>query len=272
MSDKSFSRNLIVFYVVALCASVALSAQGPLTAFANLRLRADDGALRVTRVGTEFVTPQGPLTNGANIRLRADDGALHVTCEDCGGGTADNLILEGPGQGTYEGFPAVLVIDSDSATEWGSVWLDPSSSENQRDAYIYYSAGNFVLKTPNTGGTQVDSTIGALGIFTAGTMQADAYFEGVATYAAAASPVTVSSSDSVLVCNATAGAVTFNLPTAVGLLGRTYTMKKIDAAANACTLDGSGAQTIDGAATLATSTQWAVFTIISDNANWLRKY
>ncbi len=155
-------------------------AQGPLTPFANLGLRSDDGALRITKVSSAFASPQGPLANGANIRLRADDGALHVTCEDCTS-------------------------------------------------------------------------------------------EPVDAFAAAASPVTVTSAYGVMTCNATAGAVTFNLPTAVGIEGRIYTMKKIDAVANACTLDGSGAQTIDGAATLATSTQWARFTIISDGANWLVK-
>lgn len=85
------------------------------------------------------------------------------------------------------------------------------------------------------------------------------------------SPYTILATDSFLDCNAVGGAVTFNLPTAVGISGRIYNMKKTDASANACTLDGNGAQTIDGAATLATTTQFTSYTVISDGANWLIK-
>lgn len=68
--------------------------------------------------------------------------------------------------------------------------------------------------------------------------------------------------------DATAGAVTVNLPAAAAAKGRIVGVKKIDAGGNAVTLDGSGAETIDGAATLATTTQWASFLIWSDGTAW----
>lgn len=70
-------------------------------------------------------------------------------------------------------------------------------------------------------------------------------------------------------CNSTTtGAMTANLPTAAGITGRVYTVKKIDASANAVTLDGDGTETIDGAATFALATQWKSVTIISTGTNW----
>lgn len=80
---------------------------------------------------------------------------------------------------------------------------------------------------------------------------------------------TIGAGDSVILGNATAGAFTVTLPTAVGIAGRQYIIKKIDSSANAVTLDGAGSETIDGAATVALSAQWARSTVVSDGANWL---
>lgn len=71
-----------------------------------------------------------------------------------------------------------------------------------------------------------------------------------------------------VMADATAGAVTINLPTAVGRRGHRIFVKKTDASGNAVTLDGSGAQTIDGAATYALAAQYKGVTIVSDAANW----
>jgi hypothetical protein len=82
-------------------------------------------------------------------------------------------------------------------------------------------------------------------------------------------PVTVLATDSVLLCNAVGGAITYNLPAVATSPNKTYTMKKIDAAGgNACTLDGNASETIDGATTLATSTQWEAFTITNNGTAW----
>lgn len=70
--------------------------------------------------------------------------------------------------------------------------------------------------------------------------------------------------------NANSGAVTVNLPSAATCPGRIYTAKKIDASANAVTLDGFGSETIDGSTTVATITQYAAFRIQSDGINWYK--
>lgn len=75
--------------------------------------------------------------------------------------------------------------------------------------------------------------------------------------------------DEIVLANATSAAFTVNLPTAVGIKGKKLTIKKIDSSGNAVTLDPNASQTIDGASTVALSTQWAYKTLVSDGTNWL---
>jgi hypothetical protein len=82
------------------------------------------------------------------------------------------------------------------------------------------------------------------------------------------SPVTVTTADTVLLCDATGGAITVNLPAAAGADGMVLTVKRINSGANAVTLDGSGAETIDGAATLALGTQYHSATIACNGIAW----
>lgn len=90
-------------------------------------------------------------------------------------------------------------------------------------------------------------------------------------YVAKTAAYTITAADSVVACDATSAAFTITLPTAVGIAGREYTVKKTDASANAVTVDGNGAQTIDGAATYSVAAQWNTIVIVSDGANWLIK-
>jgi len=74
--------------------------------------------------------------------------------------------------------------------------------------------------------------------------------------------------DDLILADATAGAITLTLESAVGADGRRHTIKKIDASANAVTIDGAGAETIDGALTQSLLAQYDSLTVISDGANW----
>ena len=68
--------------------------------------------------------------------------------------------------------------------------------------------------------------------------------------------------------NATGGAVTATLPTATSAAGKHFTIKKIDASGNAVTVDGDGAETIDGAATYSLATQYKSVTVASNGTSW----
>lgn len=83
--------------------------------------------------------------------------------------------------------------------------------------------------------------------------------------------VAVTDGDDVIVLvDATAGAVTVNLYTAVGNKARKVTVVKVDSSANAVTVDPSGAQTWNGASTKALASQWDVTAGVSDGANWVQ--
>lgn len=72
-----------------------------------------------------------------------------------------------------------------------------------------------------------------------------------------------------IVLNNAAGA-TVTLPSAVGIEGREYNIKKISNTGGGrdVTIDGAGAETIDGATTFTLGKQWEAITVVSDGANW----
>ena len=71
-----------------------------------------------------------------------------------------------------------------------------------------------------------------------------------------------------LLCDATGAAFTVTLPAAATVSGASISVKKTDSSGNAVTIDGNGAETIDGATTLALSTQYEAVTLWSDGSNW----
>lgn len=81
------------------------------------------------------------------------------------------------------------------------------------------------------------------------------------------SPYTAAS-ETVILANATGGNITVNLPALSGVAGRIYNVKKTDSSANTVTLDGSGAETIDGAATQVLTTQYQSLMIFAGPSEW----
>lgn len=71
-------------------------------------------------------------------------------------------------------------------------------------------------------------------------------------------------------CDATGGAFTVTLPSAVGLTDRVYTFVKTDVSANAVTVDGAGSELINGAATSVLASQYDALRIISNGTKWLK--
>ena len=61
---------------------------------------------------------------------------------------------------------------------------------------------------------------------------------------------------------------TITLPTASGIIGRMYHIKKTDSSANTVTIDENGAETIDGGVTAILTTQYESITIITNGSEW----
>ena len=69
--------------------------------------------------------------------------------------------------------------------------------------------------------------------------------------------------------DASGGNRTITLPAAAGIGGRYYNIKKTDSSINTVTIDGNGAETIDGKTTKVITTQYENATIQSDGVNWV---
>lgn len=79
------------------------------------------------------------------------------------------------------------------------------------------------------------------------------------------SPYTTADGEAILY-DASGGNSTVNLPAASA--NAQITIKKTDATANTVTIDGNGAETIDGGLTAVLTTQYESITLISDGSNW----
>lgn len=83
---------------------------------------------------------------------------------------------------------------------------------------------------------------------------------------------TLTSTDAVILANATSASFAVTLPTAVGTGGTEYVVKAITTNANIVTVETTSAQTIDGKATVELTTTvaggYSSLTVVSDGANW----
>ena len=89
-------------------------------------------------------------------------------------------------------------------------------------------------------------------------------------YRTVTTTTTVANTDHTIFANAAGGAFSINLPAAGPNAGRLLAVVKVDSSGNAATLDGNASETINGATTLALTTQWERAMIQSDGSNWVR--
>ena len=129
-----------------------------------------------------------------------------------------------------------------TAASSASQWVTNGTS-------IYYGSGNVGIgtTTPNSN-LQTGSFASAVVIKTA------AY--------------TIGQNDSIILANATAGTFAVTLPSAVGVIGRQYSVKKTDSSTNAVTINTSLSQTIDNLSSVSLATASQFLTLVSDGSNW----
>ncbi len=81
--------------------------------------------------------------------------------------------------------------------------------------------------------------------------------------------ITIDDEDSFIDLDATNGNRTATLPTAVGIAGREYTIKRVDNSGNTAGVATTGGQTIDGAASpYSLAAQNDTITVVSNGSNW----
>jgi hypothetical protein len=79
---------------------------------------------------------------------------------------------------------------------------------------------------------------------------------------------TIVGTDVVIFADATSGNVTITLPLAASFSGYSFFVKRIDNAANSCTIGRSGSDTIDGATSFVLDTQYFAVRLVSNGSNW----
>ncbi len=133
------------------------------------------------------------------------------------------------------------------------LFMSNTADVAQNNSNFYFDATNYRLSV--AAGTTPASTLQVGGSL------ATAITTKTANY-------TASGNDYTILCNNTSGAITISLPTAVGVTGRIYVIKKISGAGNNVTIDGFASETIDGVTTNTLTTQYNSIMIQSDGANW----
>jgi hypothetical protein len=74
--------------------------------------------------------------------------------------------------------------------------------------------------------------------------------------------------DSVILVDATALAITVVLPLAASSTGLVITVKKLDVTVNTVTVQGNTGELIDGANTQVISAQWASLSMVCNGTSW----
>lgn len=201
----------------------------------------------VTTTGAETLTV---LTKTANYTLLVGDGEDVLLLCDATAGNMTIALYTAVGNSGRK----VRAIKTDTSAN--TVTIDPNGSQTIN------GKSTVVLTNPYD----------ALGISSNGTNWIEMYrglFPQVLTKTANYTLTIADGEDVFLLVDASLGAVTISVYTAVGNAGRTLKVMKIDSSANAVTIDPSGSQTIDGQTTWELHDQYSAIDLVADGSNWL---
>lgn len=173
---------------------------------------------------------------------------------------------------TPSGNDAPIVFDTDTlgVTAGGTYWWRLRNTTGDRT----YLQGRLHV-SGTTGGTITDAnvtvTVNAAAAVTVSAPVGLTGADGVAqvpTETATSGSTTPAAATGLVLADATAGNVTVNLPPAASNADRVLHVKRIDATANTVTIDGDGAETIDGATTASLAVQYESVTLGCDGTEW----
>lgn len=156
---------------------------------------------------------------------------------------------------------ATIDVYDDLVPDTGSVYNLGSTTKAWSGAYLdaIDTAGNttLILKQ-NTNNRIILQTAGQVTFDTGIDLE----------YTNTSSDINLDEGDCFIAVSASGAARTVNLPAISGALGRIYIIKKIDVTANTVTIDGNGAETIDGAATVTVALQYQTAIIVGGSSEW----
>lgn len=211
-----------------------------------------EAQLAVSRGGTGIASgTSGGITYFSSSSTIASSSLLPLNAVIVGGGAA---AAPSP-LPTGTPYQALRIPSGGGAPAFGA--LDVSQSAAVTGA-LSASNGGTGLTSPGTSGNILTSNGSS---WTSVAPSSLSVVSKTSTYA-------ILTTDNVILVDGTS-AFTVTLPTAVGVTGKAYTIKRTDQTlANAVTIATTSAQTIDGITTRKLMTQNESFTVISDGSNW----
>ena len=132
--------------------------------------------------------------------------------------------------------------------------------------YLYAGSDGFLTTTISKSGIRVAYVINATTVFILPLMQTSR--KAIQTVTGTYAPL---ETDEIILCNASGGAVTINLPTSVGKQGKEYCIIKTDSSVNTVTIDGNSTETINTDQTRVLTYQYESLNPISNNTNWITR-
>jgi hypothetical protein len=218
--------------------------------------------------GVVTIARSGQNINGAaaNLTLNAGSASAPTSANIVSDGTNYFATLDEGTVGTVTSIATTGPITGGTITGSGTIACATcvTSAASLSSGQLMAGAGGQASQVSNLSGDV--TTSGSLA-----TLVKQAHWTDTAI-TNASSPYTVLAADTIITCDATAGAVVINLPAATAT-GRQITFKKIDSTANACTPTRAGSDLIDGATSFGMTVQYAAATVIDTaSAVWSRTH
>lgn len=251
-------------------------------AFEDLSFDSADLADVVTAIQSATIITLAPADIFENERVLSTDGEVVATDGGVGGNLTLGLSDTGVDADTYGG-PAHLVqiainakgriilaqsvaLDSDNVAEGAAnLFFTQDRARNS------LASGDGISYIPASGTIAIDplvvATLAGAQTMADKTLSSPVINGARLAIRAVSDPVTIGANDTTLIADASAGALSVPLPSAV-VPGRVLVVKKSDASANAVTITPVGAETIDGAASLVLTSQYETARLQSDGALW----
>lgn len=252
-------------------ATFTVDAYGRLTAASNasiaIGVAAVSGAVpnTVNVIAGTGLSGGGALTGNVTLNVTANSTNQKVTVQNNGVAVGSE-----PAINFIPGTNITITTSDDSANTRSNVTISTSglgTMATQNANNVTISGGtiqNVALTLDSLNSTPIGNSSPSTGVFT--TMSTSGLYATIVTKTSA---YTLTTTDFTVLGNASTGAFTLTLPTAVNASGQIYTLKKVDSSANAVTISTTSSQTIDGLSSYALSYQYQGLQVQSTNSNWV---